>query len=309
MKIHPLWRFGFAISVIQIAACNNEGTPTPHSDAGLDASPPMDGSIVDVAPSPTTGFIDPALVNKNVALEPSREGLQYHGAVALSLVVQAEAEPLVDAEPLTEKKWLELSAPILPKTTVLYQGQGANYPNTPQAAAALAHDAALTFDTMLRECQPLNPAIVLWKSGEPPLSKAQVQINYQLLADCAYIKYTAKPYWIPQLLLDVDICGQELGEGWRMPTEADIKSITPKVSLLMQQSLAGDLTSQSAGGPYFSMNIWVIQNDGSIASVVLDPTGKHQFAPLISMNGTPTVDLRSHYEGSLALRCIRLTEN
>jgi len=40
--------------------------------------------------------------------------------------------------------------------------------------------------------------------------------------------------------------------------------------------------------------------------VDLDPAGGHIFTPLTPSNGAP-FDPKTHYEGGLALRCVRVT--
>ena len=46
---------------------------------------------------------------------------------------------------------VEISAPILPRVSVLYPAECANFPQSTVGVAALAHDAALTFDFLLGE--------------------------------------------------------------------------------------------------------------------------------------------------------------
>jgi hypothetical protein len=203
--------------------------------------------------------------------------------------------------------WIELSAAILPKVSVLYTGQGDNYPATPQAQAKLVHDSALTFATLLRECQPLYPGIVLWQAGDPLLSDTQVSTNYQLLEACAYERYLAKPYWIPQLIHDVDICRQELGPGWRMLTEADVLALAEADAQRVQETLAGVQNPGSHPDSfYFSLSVWVLGNDGSVGAASLRPGSDPSFTALASMSGM-SFDPRVHYEGGLTLRCLRVT--
>jgi hypothetical protein len=248
---------------------------------------------------PATGYVDPKLANSQVVPAPAREGAQYSGAIALRTTM-----PTVST---TGEAWVEISAPILPKTPALYPGQGVNYPTTPQGQAQLAHDSALTFETLLGECQAKNPGIVLWKTGDPPLSSEQVNTNYRLLEACAY-QYLAKPYWIPQLVKDVDICRQELGAGWHTLTEDDVLALSAQDLQRVQEGLAGvqNPGSSQAGSFLFSMQVWVLRNDGSVAGVNLAPATSPQFVPLTSSNGMP-FDPLVHYEGSLALRCLRVT--
>ena len=56
---------------------------------------------------------------------------------------------------------VEISAPILPRVSVLYPAEGARFPQTSAAVAALAHDAALTFDFLLGICSATHPGITV----------------------------------------------------------------------------------------------------------------------------------------------------
>lgn len=266
--------------------------PTDPLDA-MDANPasPPDAR-------PMMGYVDPTLANSQVVPSPAHEGVQYSGAIALRTTMPAVST--------TGETWVEISAPILPKTPALYAGQGANYPTTPQGQAQLAHDSALTFETLLTECQPKNPGIVLWKAGDPPLSSEQVNTNYRLLEACAY-QYLAKPYWIPQLVKDVDICQQELGVGWHTLTEDDVLALSAQDLQRVQEVLTGVQSAGSQSGSFlFSRQVWVLRNDGSVSGANLEPAATPRFFPLTSSNGMP-FDPLVHHEGSLSLRCLRVT--
>jgi hypothetical protein len=194
----------------------------------------------------------------------------------------------------------EISAPIVPRTTVIYQ----TFPTTLDGEKAMAHEAAMTFDWLLAQCSSQYPMITLDPKGGSALSAAQLGVNYGEVARCAYEQYVAKPYWIPKLVDDVDICGTEMGQGWRLITEADLASLGEADF----RALA-DTWSHAAGDPTFdtffaSPDIWVRAADGTIAAGTMAPgaTGS-RVTPLPP--GTSPAD---HYEGSLGLRCIRRTD-
>src|SRR4030095_10137098 len=106
---------------------------------------------------------------------------------------------------------VSISSPILPNVLILYTGEGANYPKDNASRQKLAHDSALTFCFLLTDCAPFYPTI----KTKQPLTPADLATNYGEVADCGYTRHTAKPYWIPQLVNDVDLCGTEMGAGWR----------------------------------------------------------------------------------------------
>lgn len=285
-------------------SCGAQQTGTGASEAGAPPDSPAVGGRD--AAGPTGGYFDPTLAAGELSPAPTRQGLQYSGAVALL----STAPSLTPTQPVTgmdgpPSAWVELSAAILPKVMVLYAGQGADYPTTPEARARLAHDSALTFPTLLAECQPLYPGIVLWQAGDAPLSDAQVTTNYRLLEDCAYQQYLAKPYWIPQLVADVDICRQELGPGWRMLTENDVLALGADAPHI-QEVLDGVVSSGAShpGSFYFSLSVWVLRSDGSVAGANLLPDAEPRFFDLA--NPLASYDPRNHYEGGLTLRCLRV---
>ena len=294
------WLCGAELVLVAFgAACGGLGKP---SDAGVIVA-------TDATPVAAGGYFDPALAVAEAIPAPAREGLQYSGAVALrSTRLAATVTRPAGSDDALPETWVELSAAIVPKVGVLYTGQGADYPKTPQAQAQLAHDSALTFATLLSTCQPLYPDIVLWQAGDPPLAEAQVATNYQLLEGCAYAEYLAKPYWIPQLIHDVEICRQELGPGWRMLTEADILALAQGDAQRVQEVFDGvQMAGSTVGSFYFSLSVWVLGNDGTVGLANLQPGSDPSFTPLSSLFKLENYDPRDHYEGGLTLRCLRVT--
>ena len=220
------------------------------------------------------------------------------GAIAAACLclwpaLQAPAQAVI-------REQIEISAPILPRTKVIYTA----FPSTLEGEKSMAHDAALLFDWLLEQCAPLYPRITLAPTGTG-LSDEQLATNYGEVGRCAYEQYTAKPYWIPKLVDDVDICGTEMGPGWRLITEADLSSLTDADF----QALARKWSPPGAGSElsfFFSaLAIWVRADDGTIKAGTLAPgAGAGRVTPL----GVSGAELMDHYEGNLALRCIRRTE-
>ena len=196
---------------------------------------------------------------------------------------------------------IEISAPILPRTTVIY----APFPSTLDGEKAMAHEAALLFDWLLVQCAPLYPMITL-DSGGAGLSADQLAVNYDETGRCAYEQYVAKPYWIPKLIDDVDICGTEMGPSWRLLTEADLASLTEADYRAFTDVWNHHVVGGTGLGFFFSSTqVWVRANDGSIKAGTLAPgAGTTRVTPLVLPYPTSLTD---HYEGSLGLRCIRRT--
>lgn len=190
---------------------------------------------------------------------------------------------------------VEISAPILPRTSVIY----AAFPATLEGEQEMAHAAALTFEWLLPKCAPLYPQIVLDPAGGANLTPEQLHTNYDQVGQCSYEQYSAKPYWIPKLVKDVDICGTELGPGWRLISEADLAQLG---DLDRQRFL--DTLGDPAGAAFFATyfvapQVWVRAADGSIKAGSLAPG-----ASGVTALGVPD-ESTTHYEGWLALRCIR----
>ena len=214
-------------------------------------------------------------------------------AVMVGLPVRAGAE-----------EWVTISAPIFPQVLQLYAHEGPNFPATVEEEAAVAQGASLVFESLLVDCQADYPGIVVIGPEDPPLTPEQLTTNFDLVAQCSYEKYTAKPYWIPQLVDDVDLCGSELGPDWRLPTEADLASFTEAEFGFLQDTLTTLSGGDWWGGFYFSMRIFVRATDGTLAMGDLTPGAVTRVAPLPSTVGGTQ---KFHLEGGVVLRCLRVT--
>jgi len=195
---------------------------------------------------------------------------------------------------------IEISAPILPSTKVLYPHEGANLPTSLEERATIAHDAALTYDFLLHACVDKYPAIVIPGPGAPATTDEQNATNFENVAQCSYEQYGAKPYWIPALIDTVDICGRELGAGWRLPTEEDVASLGAEERTRLASALATPHAGSSWGAFYFGLGVWVRGTNGALRLGDLSPAAN------------PTVDVPSsnpaiHFESGVSLRCIRRT--
>lgn len=223
-------------------------------------------------------------------------GLQYEGSIAFDLAAVAN-NGMPDR--------VEISGPILPKVLVLYEYQGSNYPTTEAEQAQVVHDASLTFPFLLQDCSSKYPGITVRGPHDPPLTPAEIATNYELITQCSYEEYTAKPYWLPQIVEDVDICANELGAGWSLITESEIASMSQKDFEFIAATLSTDgngSTSVWAGSFYFSLHVWVRANDGTLQRGDLSPGVTTRIGPLpMTVDSSPT----SHLESDMALRCIR----
>lgn len=213
-----------------------------------------------------------------------------------------------DGGGVATERW-EVSAPIFPKVLELYKYEGSNFPTTLEAEQAAVDAAALNFEALLAECAANYPGITLWAPGTPELTAAQLEANYTLVAQCAFERYTAKPYWIPQLVNDVDLCGRQLGSDWRLITEADLAALDEAAFTQFASTLSSvSPDSSSMGGFYFSLAVFVRGNDGTLKLGNLKPGVTER---LTALPVTTDEAMRRHLEGSplgtVVVRCLRHT--
>ena len=185
-----------------------------------------------------------------------------------ALCYAAFAPPSAALDVTRETVWL--SAPILPKIEVLYPSES-NYPSGQAEREELARNISLTYDFLLANCGP-EYAISRWQEGEPPLSPADLYENYEEVARCSYEQYLAKPYWGQSALLhDIDVCATVLGGPWRMPSEADIASLSEADFEHIQTLLTvppkdamNSFDGSSWGELYFSLDVFVRDASGGV---------------------------------------------
>ncbi len=277
------WRFLATLAVVANLACQSDGS-RPEAPGGSSGT----GAAGSGAGTGNTGAAGGSGGAGAAAGEPAT--FEYNGALSFA------------AAGVVTGQRVQISAPILPRTTIIY----APFPTSLDGEKTMAHDASLLFDWLLPLCAQLYPTITLAPADGTPLTQAKLATNYDQVGLCAYMQYVAKPYWIPRLVDDVDICGTEMGPGWRLITEADLASLTEADF----QKVADTWALSAPGGnglPFFytSLAIWARADDGTIQSGTLAPgiTGSHMI-PLPPGVSTSMI----HYEGELGLRCIRRTD-
>jgi hypothetical protein len=243
-------------------------------EAGTDADTT---EVADETSAMATAFGEPCGELATIAFVP---GLQFSGSVSWTRTTTKGMERV------------SVSAPIHPSVVKLYEADGATYPKTHDLQVSLAKASALTYCFLLDDCSKSDSSI----KTKPPLTADEIQHDYDAVASCAYDKYTAKPYWIPQLVLDVDICTTMLGTGWRTPTEDDVNAFVTSDYEFMESTLGS-----TSGNTYFTLDIWVRATDGTIQIGHLQSTASKHLEPL----GISGDALKTHYEGSVGLRCIK----
>jgi len=178
---------------------------------------------------------------------------------------------------------ITLSAPIFPTNLNIVQNyQNENYPADKQAQIDLVGSYFMKYESLLDECAKIyskdNPLPKKKHSLHVKTSigkfhtegeRTQVQIlqNYLNVAQCSYREFHSKPYFIPQLVDDVDICGTILGPEYRMITEDDVNGF----SAAFYKELDTVITRASSGVEgvpwgeyYFSLATYIRGNDGAL---------------------------------------------
>jgi hypothetical protein len=218
-------------------------------------------------------------------------GIQYEGSIAME-----------------QPKLIELSAPLFPDSEVFQRFQdGSVYPTLSSAERLdLVDDSVRTFQELLPLCAAKHPAITLQVAGGPSLTAAEIAANYDEVARCAYEDYGAKPYWVPQHVNDVDICGRKLGADWRLPTEADVGAFAESDFEFFQTTL----TAQPGNGwfPvhfYYSLDVYVQGSDGIVKLGNLAPQVDHVLP--LPVSGGAITELYIGDGHPIGLRCLRLT--
>ncbi len=279
--------------------------PGQPSDVAADtAASPDDADAAaapDIAPTDAAADTDTKPAPPPVLLPPEMAipGTQYNGSVAY---LRKAAPGLAWAE-----EFVEISAPITPKTQVIYPKQGDKFPKDLAGMQTLAHEAALTYDYLLTVCAKDYPGITLLPPEAPKVLPAdKLSMNFELTAQCSYEKWTAKPYWIPMLVDKVDICAAELGLDWALLAEADVASLTAEQVAVLKKGLTPS-GKASFGNFYFSTKVFVRAAKGLLMTGALEVGAAlksiEDSMPCKQCFPDPWT---YHLEGGTTLRCIRV---
>ena len=136
------------------------------------------------------------------------------------------------------------------------------------------------------------------------LSPDELLTNFSEVARCSYEKFSSKPYWIPLLIQNVDICGRVLGSDWRLITDVDLKKLTADDLIQINSSLSGAAGNFWASF-YVGMRIYIKSADGVIREADL---GYPEKGVIISDLLLKEEQMKMHLEGGRALRCIKVTD-
>ncbi|HEY3445078.1 MAG TPA: hypothetical protein VGK67_01895 [Myxococcales bacterium] len=194
---------------------------------------------------------------------------------------------------------LEISATILPNTFKgddgLYAHEGDAYPKSYEEAVEVARNAAMPYAELLVQCAALHPEIVLAASGQT-LTELQLQANLEAVFECSYSDFGIKPYWIPQLIDDVDVCSVVLGGDWHLPTEAELASFSDPARQVAADALRSEL--------YGNVEVFARASDGTLRIGSIAP-GVRTLHDITYPSWYWPEPSKKHNEASTALRCLR----
>jgi len=218
-------------------------------------------------------------------------GLQYSGAVGVS--------------PPTAPMRIEISAEILPNAVVWQYKGGDGYPPTVAELQQLVNDSTYSFPTLLTACAAKDPSIVI--RADQALTPAELASNYTAVAECAYRDYGAKPYWMPQILNDVDVCASKLGGAWHLLAASDLASLTEADYQGLQDTLAVAAKPLVAGqfptSFYYALTTYLRDANGQLALANLTPNAVH-ISPL-PIATSAYRDLYLGQDDKIVVRCAR----
>jgi hypothetical protein len=217
-------------------------------------------------------------------------GLQANGSIAyLATVVEGPV-----ADPTGGQQRVDISAPLLPDWARFYEG----LPSTLQGERELARTGTFTYEQLLAECAAAYPEIT-----PAPQTADERAANYVAVGKCAYETRWSKPYWIPKLIADVDVCAMKLGADWRLLSEDDLAGFTESEYRFIHDTLAPFEHDTGFGSIYFGRTVWLRTQDGSIGigTLELDVTGSRVEQRNLDAETTGL-------QRPVALRCIRRTD-
>ena len=159
-----------------------------------------------------------------------------------------------------------ISAPIFPKVDVLYTYEADNYPKEETEKLNVVDTAFMSFDNLFELCLEDDnfSKLLHTASDDEALTQAELAENYNTIASCAYENFSSKPYFIPKLVEDVDMCARILNKNegqWRMITDTDISNWNEEfyasLSGIINTALPEEGNTNAFGAFYFSVATYV----------------------------------------------------
>ncbi len=225
--------------------------------------------------------------------ENLQTALAYDGSMKIVGTTAAGPASLEVSATILPKLWKELENGT--KNEGLYAHEGANYPRTYEEAEQVVREVSMPYADLLVQCAALHPEIVLESSGQT-LTQEQLWANQEAVSRCAYLDFAIKPYWIPQLVNDVDICAVVFGDGWHLPTELELLSFSDEARQAAMDAFGTEV--------FGNLEIFTRAGNGSLVIGSIAP-GARTLKGFNYPQGVYAEPQKNHYEGGTALRCLR----
>jgi hypothetical protein len=159
----------------------------------------------------------------------------------------------------------------------------------------MGEEASLTFAYFVKACASQYP-IVQPLAGHS-LMPEQAYENYANVARCTFETHYGKPYWVPQLIDDVDLCGRTLGAGFRLPSSESLSKFNPEHREILYQALKG----VPFGAGYNSLLMFARDERNKLTLLDLTPP-KARTTPADRLQG----ERKSSFQlPRVSLRCVR----
>jgi hypothetical protein len=241
------------------------------------------GAGCSAAPTPATSkaIATPVATETPAARLPEGAWFQPNGSIVA-----------IDAE---GRQSPELSAPIVPCMPAL--NRDGFYPPQREARERMADEASLTFSYLQQACAERYP--IVRPAPDSTLTPEQARDNYASVARCSFETHYGKPYWVPQLLVDVDLCARELGPSWQLPTKESLARFNTR----HRELLAEALRDVPYGGGYNSLVLYA-RETAQLTVLDLAPPqaqGERRAKPV-----RMPIDRKQPFQAPrVALRCVR----
>lgn len=170
----------------------------------------------------------------------------------------------------SQDSFVRLSSPILPDMVIFQMFQNPEYYNSHLSKIySMINNSMYSFSDLVLLCNNAGYHINIDSLNHTKVSA----YNYSQIAKCGYDILGLKPYYVPKMISDYEICQYKLGKGWRLPTETEVLSWpSAYFTDLMNSLTAGSLSVDDFwANSYFSLFIYIRGNNGTVKIANLYP--------------------------------------
>ena len=159
---------------------------------------------------------------------------------------------------------------------------------------------AHSYEELLCACAAKYPQIILPVAGQQ-LTAAEEDTNRRAVVDCGYTMSFTKMYWVTGIVERVDVCGRKFGAAWRLPTQAEVESMTAAdVS-----ALKDDYAFGRADPFYHPTRFFVLMAGGAMGLADVSLATNRVIAQSAYQGPTTCNSAWTHCEAGFTVRCVR----